>query len=222
MDRFLAFLDVDNTLLDFTSYVIPFYESYYNKKISPDYIPSAWDFSCLSETDKHHPNPNDLVPKNWPELLAPYPGAVDYTHALKATGVRVILVTRLNQKKQLFRLHNLINNSFVFDEIYFVSYDQPKGAIIDTAIKRFKPKKWMYCDDKGEECVDTLMRFGSNQNYRIFSFNHNYNKEAKIKHNSTYAFDNLVWCENEKDLYQKSLLYMADEIYAKDPNPQSW
>src|SRR5271166_5669232 len=154
-----AFLDVDNTLVDFTSYVIPFYEKHYKKQIPADYIPSAWDFSCLSEADKPHPNPNDLVPKNWPELLSPYAGAVDYTHKLKENGIRVVLVTRLNQKKQLFRLNNLIKNGFVFDEIYFVSYEQPKSAIIQTVIERFKPDRWMYCDDKGEECVDTLMRF---------------------------------------------------------------
>lgn len=218
----IAFLDVDNTILDFTSYVIPFYKKYYKKEIPADYVPSAWDFSCLSEADKPHPNPNDLVPKNWPELLNPYTDAVAYTHALKAQNVRIVLVTRLNQKKQLFRLNNLIKHNFAFDELYLVSYEQPKAAIIQTVLERFKPKLWMYCDDKGDECVDTLMRFGSSPKYRIFSFNYGYNKEAMIKHHSTYAFDNLVWCNNETDLYQKSLLYMMDGVNPTHTHTPTW
>ena len=214
----IAFLDVDNLLLDFTSFVIPYYEKHYQKSIPPDYIPSAWDFSCLSEEGVRHPDPNDIVPKNWPELLAPYKHAVSFVDQLKKNGIYVVLVTRLNQKKQLFRINNLINNSIKYDEIYFATYEQPKGSIIDTVIRRLKPEVWIYCDDKGEECVDTVMRFGSGR-HRVFSLNYPYNKPAIAKHASLLAPKELIWCNNETSLYCKALLYITDEIDLKDPSP---
>ncbi|MDE2425735.1 MAG: hypothetical protein KGO96_07495 [Elusimicrobia bacterium] len=207
----IVYLDVDGILLDFNSYIISLYEEKYNYKFPKGYLPGSWGMTdCIPGKEIAHWK--DMVPEDWPSLLKSLPGARDFIEKLRdIEGVHIILVTALNQKKQIYRIKNLRELDIYYDEIFFTGYKQSKANLIeelnDRFIDRYSVEKIIFVDDKLYNCVDVLNKFEFYPKcklFKVYSIDMPYN-DKEIENSILKANNKFKVLPNYNELFETIL-----------------
>lgn len=194
----ILFCDVDGVLLDFTGYTLPYLSAAYGVKIPDGYIPSTWNMTDLAPKGTDVVSWESIVPDDWCLHLNPFPKAKVFLNKMRKKGYHIVMVTRIGQTRQLQRLENLIKHGLYFDEIYFTAHGQSKSGVISTVLKRHKPNKWSFVDDKALTCSEVLEL--NKKNSKVYSLDYPFNESVK-KQNPK----GLVWLNSEAELYEKVL-----------------
>ena len=194
----IAFLDVDGILLNFNKLVFQHLSSAHGIEIPKDYIPKSWNFTELTPKGKKYVPWKKIIGIDWASHVKPFNNAKSFLDKLKRKGYHIVLITRLDQSMQILRMENLIKHGLHYDEIYFNEDSQIKADIMVTVLARYKPKEWIFADDKAASCLRVLDI--KNKNSKVYSLEYPFNKSI-IKNSPK----ELIWVKNEQELYQKIL-----------------
>lgn len=192
----ILFCDVDGILLDFVSFTSPYLAAAYGVKIPENYVPSSWNMTELAPKGKEITSWESIVPDDWPLHLKTFSKTREFLDKMHDKGYHIILVTRLGQKRQLFRLENLAKNKLYYDEIFFTAHGQSKAGIIMAMLKRYDPNKWIFIDDKALTCTEILEV--NHKNAKVYTLDYPFN--ANIRKQDP---KDLIWLKSEVELYRK-------------------
>jgi FMN phosphatase YigB (HAD superfamily) len=194
----LLLIDVDGVLLDFNAFVKVHLAKAYGVKVPEDYVPSSWNMTDLAPKGMENITWESVVPDDWPAQLVPFSKARHFLNKMRKKGYHIVMVTRIGQKRQIHRIENLIEHNLHFDEIYFSAHGQSKRDIVATVLKRHKPNKWVFMDDKASTCAEVLEL--KHHNAKVYTLDFPFNSATKKQ-----EIKDLIWLKTETELYERVL-----------------
>lgn len=150
----VAYLDVDDVLLDFRRMIL---ESYVTDRISKDpvdldnYVAREMSYSELVTPDTF----SSYMSRNRFRNLKAIPGAAEFTNHLKAKNVKVVLITSLDPRYGTNRILDLHEAGIYYDEMYF-TLGGNKGEYVQALNKRHgvgPNLPAVFVDDMAKQCL---------------------------------------------------------------------
>jgi hypothetical protein len=174
-----VFLDVDDLLVEFQPYVMQVVNATFQSSLPLDYKPNHWDWREIlpaGMTDRELMR--NIIPCDWPLRLEATSYAAQFTQNIAAMGVQVVLITKLEQSKQVLRLKNLAKNGIYYDEIYFCDPEHNKSDFVNSCLDRFSSDYWFFADDNAKNCTDVAENCYARENVWVYSLKYPYNSES--------------------------------------------
>lgn len=188
----IIFVDADGVLVNFDKVAIQTINEVYGTDHPLDHVPQSRGYKELLPDGEDPKKWFNALPEDWPRYLEALPGANEFMARLKELGARVVIMTKLTQSKVPYRIANLRDLGFEYDEFYAVGYDQNKSEYINLVLERFpEGTPWVFIDDDAKNIVDVVENGPMDQMpYRLVLFNAAHNELSQQETGDSYhSFD---------------------------------
>ena len=144
---FTLFLDADDIVYRFHTYLNFVLSHQYDLPVAPDFIPHGWDYQEVT------PDLKTIfkdLPKKWPLMLEVQPGVRKFLTEIKNLNGKVVIITSLPTDQAPYRIEALIRDKIEFSEIYF-TFQADKSEFI-KALKGRHSGPYFFVDDYLKNC----------------------------------------------------------------------
>src|SRR3990172_11475065 len=152
----IAFIDVDDILLDFQGFGVEYIRKHINPNLPPNYQPQTWSGEDMLPEGMGWKDVIKSMGSGWAGNLKAFTYATSFTKILHSNKIRIILITKMSQW-HLDRMWNLNRCGIKYDEIYFCPYETPKNQYVNAILDRYpSDTKWCFLDDNADNCMDII------------------------------------------------------------------